>query len=42
MLAHIMGIPVEENVLQFAPSGVAMITVVAVAGRHLLTRLRRR
>jgi hypothetical protein len=42
MLAHIMGIPVEESVLQFAPSGVAMLTVAAIAGRQLLTRLRRR
>jgi uncharacterized membrane protein AbrB (regulator of aidB expression) len=42
IVAHIMGIPVEETVLQFAPGGVATITVLAVAGRQLLSRMRRR
>ena len=32
MLAHIMGIPVEETVLELAPAGVAMVTGVAIAG----------
>ena len=29
MVAHIMGIPVEESVLQFAPAGAAIVTAVA-------------
>jgi hypothetical protein len=42
MLAHIMGIPVEESVLQLAPAAAAMATAVAIAGRTGLGRLRRR
>jgi hypothetical protein len=42
MFAHIMGIPVEESVLQLAPAGAAMVTAVAIAGRTTLVRLRRR
>jgi hypothetical protein len=42
MLAHIMGFPVEESVLQLAPAGAAMVTAVAIAGRASLVRLRRR
>ena len=42
MVAHILGIPVEESVLQLAPAGVATVTVVAIAGRAYLGRLRRR
>jgi RNA polymerase sigma-70 factor (ECF subfamily) len=42
ILAHIMGIPVEESVLQLAPAGAAMVTAVAIAGRARLGRLRRR
>jgi hypothetical protein len=41
MLAHIMGMPVEETVLQFAPAGAVTVTAFAIAGR-LLSRLRRR
>jgi hypothetical protein len=45
ILAHIMGIPVEEAVLQLAPVGAATVTVVAIAGRtrlgRLLNRIRR-
>jgi uncharacterized membrane protein AbrB (regulator of aidB expression) len=45
-LAHIIGIPVEESVLQLAPAGAATVTAVALAGRtrlsRLLARLRRR
>ena len=40
ILAHIMGIPIEESVLQFAPAGAAMVTAVAIAGRARLGRLR--
>jgi hypothetical protein len=42
ILGHIMGIPVEESVLQFAPAGAAMATAIAIAGRTGLDRLRRR
>jgi hypothetical protein len=42
IVAHVMGIPVEESVLQLAPAGAAMLTAVAVAGRASLGRLRRR
>ena len=42
MLGHIMGIPVEESVLQFAPAGVVTVTAFAIAGRRLLNRLKRR
>jgi hypothetical protein len=42
ILAHIMGIPVEESVLQLAPAGAAIATVVAFTGRASLDRLRRR
>jgi hypothetical protein len=42
IVAHVMGIPVEESVLQLAPAGAAMVTAVAFAGRASLARLRRR
>jgi len=42
MLAHVMGIPVEESVLQLAPAGAVTVTAFAIAGRRLLARLRRR
>jgi hypothetical protein len=41
-VAHIIGIPVEESVMQLAPAGAAMMTAVAIAGRASLGRLRRR
>jgi hypothetical protein len=42
MVAHIMGIPFEESVLQLAPAGAAMATAVAIAGRTGLGRIQRR
>jgi hypothetical protein len=42
MLAHIVGIPVEESVLQLLPAGAAIATAVVIAGRTTLGRLRRR
>ena len=42
ILAHLMGIPVEESVLQLVPAGAAIVTAVAIAGRTTLGRLRRR
>jgi hypothetical protein len=42
IVAHIMGIPVEESVLQLAPAGAPTVTVVWIAGRTSLRQLRRR
>jgi hypothetical protein len=42
IVAHIMGIPVEESFLQLAPAGAAIVTSAAIAGRLGLARLRRR
>jgi hypothetical protein len=41
ILGHIMGIPVEETVVQLAPAGAVTLTAFAIAGRRLLYRLRR-
>jgi hypothetical protein len=41
-LAHVSGIPVEETLLQLAPAGAAIVTVVAIAGRTQLDRMRSR
>jgi hypothetical protein len=42
VIAHIVGLPVEESVLQLVPAGAAMMTLVAVASRNALDRMRRR
>jgi uncharacterized membrane protein AbrB (regulator of aidB expression) len=39
IVAHVIGLPVEESVLQLAPAGAATVTVVALAGRATLERL---
>jgi hypothetical protein len=39
ILGHIMGLPVEESVLQLAPAGAATTTLLALAGRTGLGRL---
>jgi hypothetical protein len=41
-LAPVMGIPVEESVLQLVPAAAVIATAVAVAGRTTLGRLRSR
>ena len=41
-VAHVLGLPVEEGVLQLAPAGAAMATIAAMAGRAALGRLRLR
>jgi hypothetical protein len=38
IVAHVMGLPVEESML-FAPAGAAAVTVVAIVGRARLGRL---
>jgi NADPH:quinone reductase-like Zn-dependent oxidoreductase len=46
MIAHVMGLPVEESVLQLGAAGAVTMTAVAVAGRstvsRFLNRMRRR
>ena len=41
IVGHVMGIPVEESVLQFVPAGAVTLTAFAIGGRRLLNRLRR-
>ena len=38
IVGHVMGLPVEEGVLQLAGAG-ATVTVVAITGRSTLRRL---
>jgi hypothetical protein len=40
IVAHIMGIPVEETVMQLIPAGAALVTAVWITGRTSLRRLR--
>jgi hypothetical protein len=42
IVAHVMGLPVEETVLQLAPAGAATVTLVAIAGSTWVARLFRR
>ena len=42
IVAHVMGLPVEESVVQLVPAGAAIVTAVAIAGRTTLGRLRSR
>jgi hypothetical protein len=41
IVGHIMGIPVEEGVLQLVPVGATVVTAVAVFGHALRVRFRR-
>ena len=41
ILGHVMGIPIEESLLQLAPAGAAIGTALAVAVHTSLSRLRR-
>jgi hypothetical protein len=40
-VGHIMGMPVEESVLELAPAGAAIVTGLVFAVRERLRRLRR-
>jgi hypothetical protein len=40
IVAHVLGLPVEESVLQLAPAGAAILTAVTIAVRTTLDRLR--
>src|SRR4029453_12540703 len=42
IVAHVIGIPVEESVLQLMPAGAAAVTAAWIVGRSTLRRLRRR
>jgi hypothetical protein len=42
VIAHVMGLPFEESVLQLAPAGAAVMSGVAVVGWTWLTRMRGR
>ena len=39
ILGHVMGLPVEESVLQIVPAVAGIATTIAVAGRVLVDRL---
>jgi hypothetical protein len=39
ILGHVMGLPIEESVLQLAPVGAVTLTAAALAGRAALERL---
>ena len=40
-LAHVLGLPVEESVLQLVPVGAAVATAIVITGRTTFGRLRR-
>ena len=40
IVAHIIGVPLEESVLLLAPAGAAIATALVCAGRTTLRRLR--
>jgi hypothetical protein len=42
IVAHIMGIPIEESVLPFIGVGTSVVTALAIAARAHLSRLGRR
>jgi hypothetical protein len=39
IVGHVLGLPVEESVLQLAPAGAAIVTAVTIAVRTMLDRL---
>jgi hypothetical protein len=41
IVAHVMGLPIEESVVQLVPAGAAIVTAMVIAGRTTLGRLRR-
>jgi hypothetical protein len=41
IVAHIMGVPVEETLLPLVPAGAAIVTAAAIVGRTAVGRLRR-
>jgi hypothetical protein len=41
IVAHVLGLPIEESLLQLAPAGAALVTLGTLAARAALARLRR-
>ena len=41
IVAHVMGLPIEESVLQLAPAAAAILAATTIAGRSTLGKLRR-
>ena len=39
IVAHVIGLPIEESVIQLAPAGAATMAMVVLAGRATLGRL---
>ena len=39
IVGHVLGLPVEESVLQLAPAGAAIATALTIAARTVLDRL---
>jgi hypothetical protein len=39
IVGHVMGLPIEESVLQLAPAGAAIVTAFAIAGRTTIGRI---
>jgi len=39
IVAHLFGIPVEENAAQLGPAGAATLAMIAIHGRSTLSRL---
>jgi len=42
IVAHVMGLPIEESVLQLVPAGAVIVTAVGLGGRTAVGRLRGR
>ena len=42
IVAHVIGLPIEESVLQLVPAGAATVTAFVLAGRAMLERVRTR
>jgi hypothetical protein len=40
IVAHVMGLPIEESVAQLVPAGAAIVAAATIAGRAALGRLR--
>jgi hypothetical protein len=40
IVGHVLGLPVEESVVQLAPAGAAIVTALTIAARTALDRLR--
>ena len=41
IVGHVMGLPIEESVLQLAPAAAAILAATTIAGRSALGKLRR-